>query len=252
MRMMERPVTQKVDIGSEPYKNNMIGFDVQYRTELPWLTKAVDLLPVISTKETSTLSFSGEFAHLIPGTPSAISSQGISYIDDFEGAQSSIDLRSFSAWHLASVPKGQPDLFPEASNLDLSAGFKRAKTAWYVVDPLFFQSNSLTPQHIKDNPEQLSDSRVRLVYQNDIFPNLELQYGSVSNISVLDLAYYPSERGMYNYDTTNTVNPDGTFIDPENRWGGIMRSLSTTTSNKQILNIFSFGFWIHSMKMQRQ
>ena len=242
MRMMERPVTQKVDIGSEPYKNNVIGFDIQYRTELPWLTKAVDFLPVISTKEKSTLSFSGEVAHLIPGTPRAISREGISYIDDFEGAQSSIDLRSFTAWHLASVPRGQPDLFPEAENLDLTSGFKRAKTAWYVVDPLFFQNNNLTPQHIKDNPEQLSDSRIRLVNQNDIFPNLELQYGSIPNIPVLDLAYYPAERGMYNYDTTNTVNPDGTFIDPENRWGGIMRALST--NNFEQTNIEFIQFWI--------
>lgn len=242
MRMMERPITQKVDIGSEPYKNNVLGLDVQYRTDVPFLTKLVDMLPVISTKEKSTLSFTGEFAHLIPGTPRAIAKGGTSYVDDFEGAQSSIDLRSFTAWHLASVPKGQPDLFPEATNPDLSAGFKRSKTAWYVVDPLFFQSNNLTPQHMKDNPEQLSDSRIRIVNQNDIFPNLELQYGSIPNIPVLDLAYYPKERGMYNYDTTNTVNPDGTFIDPENRWGGIMRAL--TTNDFEQANIEFIQFWI--------
>ncbi|MFK7785993.1 MAG: cell surface protein SprA [Crocinitomicaceae bacterium] len=242
MRMMERPVTQKVDIGSEPYKNNIIGFDLQYRTDVPLLTKLVDLLPVISTKERSTFSFTGEFAHLIPGSPRAITSDGISYIDDFEGAQSAIDLRSATAWHLASVPKGQPDLFPEAGNLDLSAGFKRGRSAWYVVDPLFAQGSNITPQHIKDNPSLVSDSRVRLVSQTEIWPNQNLALGQIGNIPILDLAYYPKERGMYNYDTTNTVDADGLFTDPENRWGGIMRAL--TTNDFELTNIEFIQFWM--------
>jgi len=242
MRMMERPVTQKVDIGSEPFKNNIIGLDLAYRTEVPFLTKLVDFLPVISTNQKSTFSFSGEFAHLIPGQPRAINKDGTSYIDDFEGAQSTIDLRSVTAWRLASVPQGQPDLFPEATALNLSAGFKRSKTCWYLIDPLFYQSNSLTPQHIKDNPQMLSDSRMRLVNQTDVFPNLQQQYGSIPNIPILELAYYPKERGMYNYDTTNTVNPDGTWVNPENRWGGIMRALSTNDFEQT--NIEFIQFWV--------
>ncbi len=242
MRMMERPITQKVDIGSEPFKNNVVGLDVSYRTEVPFLTKMVDILPVISTKEKSTLSFTGEVAHLIPGQPRAINKNGTSYIDDFEGAQSTIDLKSIQSWKLASIPKGQPALFPEAANQDLSAGFKRAKLAWYIVDPLFYQNNNLTPEHIKDDPSMLSDSRMRLVNQKDIWPNFDPQYGSITNVATLDLAYYPKERGMYNYDTTNTVNADGTFTDPENRWAGIMRSLTTT--NFENANIEYIQFWM--------
>lgn len=242
MRMMERPVTQKVDIGSEPFKNNILGLDFAYRTDVPFLTKLVDYLPVISTTQKSTISLTGEVAHLIPGQPRAINKDGTSYIDDFEGAQSSIDLRSVTSWRLSSIPQGQPDLFPEATNKDLSAGFKRAKTAWYLIDPLFYQSSSLTPQHIKDNPAMLADSRMRLVNQTDVFPNLQQQYGSVSNIPILELAYYPLERGMYNYDTTNTFNPNGTFVNPENRWGGIMRSL--TTNDFEQTNIEFIQFWV--------
>ena len=242
MRMMERPVTNKVDIGSEPFKNNIIGVDLQFKANVPFLTKLVDMLPVISTNAPSTISFTGEFAHLIPGQPRAINKEGISYIDDFEGAQSAIDLRSVSSWRLASVPQGQPDLFPEAINKNLSAGFKRANTSWYLIDPLFYQNNALTPQHIKDNPEMLSDSRMRLVNQTDIFPNLQQQYGSIPNIPILELAYYPTERGMYNYDTTDTYNPDGTFTNPENRWGGIMRAL--TTYDFEQANIEFIQFWV--------
>ncbi|MFN5147979.1 MAG: cell surface protein SprA [Flavobacteriia bacterium] len=242
MRMMERPVTQKVDIGSEPFKNNIIGVDLAYRTEVPFLTKLVDYLPIISTTQKSTFSFTGEFAHLIPGQPRAINKDGTSYIDDFEGAQSAIDLRAVTAWRLASIPQGQPDLFPEAVNKNLSAGYKRSKVAWYLIDPLFYQSNSLTPDHIKQNPQMLSDSRMRLVNQTDVFPNLQQQYGSIPNVPILELAYYPRERGMYNYDTTNTVNSDGTWVNPENRWGGIMRALSTNDFEQT--NIEFIQFWV--------
>jgi cell surface protein SprA len=244
MRMMERPVTQKVDFGSEPFKNNILGFDIAYKTELPFLTKMVDLLPVISTKEKSTLSFSGEFAHIIPGVPRAINKSGTSYVDDFEGAQSTIDLRTFTAWHLASVPQGQPDLFPEGSLKDLSAGYNRSKLAWYTVDPVLNgQGNSMTPSNIANDPTMLSDSRMRMVVSKDLFPNTQLAYGSVQNLPILDLAYYPAERGMYNYEAnSSTINPDGTFSNPKNRWGGIMRGL--TTNDFEQTNIEFIQFWM--------
>ena len=242
MRMMERPVTQKVDIGSEPFKNNILGFDVAYKTNLPFLTKMVDFLPVISTIEKSTLSFTGEFAHIIPGAPSAISKAGISYVDDFEGAQSTIDLKSQNAWKLATIPQGQDDLFPEANTKLLPNNFKRSKISWYQIDQLFYASNSYTPQHIKDDPEMLSDSRMRIIQTKELFPNTQLAYGTPTPIQTLDLAYYPLERGVYNYDTTSTVNPDGTWVNPEDRWGGIMRSLSTNDFEQT--NIEYIQFWM--------
>jgi len=242
VRMSERPITQKVDFGSEPFKNNVLGIDFSIRTEVPFLTRLVDLLPVISTNQMSTLSVSGEAAYLIPGQPKVINKSGTSYIDDFEASQSTIDLKSASAWRLASIPQGQPDLFPEASSQSLSSGFKRAKMSWYTIDPLFYQSNNLTPQHIKENAAMLADSRMRLVNFTDIFPNQQLQYGSIPNISIFDVFYYPKERGMYNYDTTNTVDSAGYFINPENRWGGIMRGLST--NDFELANVQFIQFWM--------
>jgi cell surface protein SprA len=242
MRMMERPITQKVDIGSEPFKNNVLGLDVAFKKDLPFLTKLVDKLPVISTRAKSSISFTGEVAHLIPGSPRAITKEGISYIDDFEGSQSTIDLRTVSSWRLASIPQGQSDLFPEAANKNISSGFRRGKTSWYLIDLLFYQNNNLTPTHIKNDPTMLSDSRMRLVQQQDLFPNLQQQVGTFTNIPILELAYYPSERGMYNYDTTNTVKANGTFTNPENRWGGIMRALSTNDFEQA--NIEFIQFWV--------
>jgi cell surface protein SprA len=241
MRMMERPVTQKVDIGSEPYKNNILGFDIAYKTELPFLTKAVDFLPVLSTKEKSTMSFTGEFAHLIPGTPRAINKGGTSYIDDFEGAQSSISLSTPSAWRLASIPQGQPSLFPEASLKTRAAGYNRSLLAWYSIDYSSFLGSSLTPPNVTAHPEMLQDSRMRNVNTNEIFPNTQLAVGTQSLLQVFDLAYYPKERGMYNYDTSN-VDINGYWTNPEDRWGGIMRALSTNDFEQT--NIEYIQFWM--------
>ena len=242
MRMTERPITQKVDIGSEPFKNNMIGMDISFKHDLPFLTKMVDWLPMLSTRAKSSISFTGEVAHLIPGSPKAISAAGISYVDDFEGSQSTIDLRTPNAWKMASIPQGQPTLFPEASTKELSAGFKRAKVAWYLIDPLFYQNSSITPSNVKSTPEMLTDSRMRMVNQKDIFPNLQQQYGTFTNIPILELAYYPKERGMYNFDTTSVLDKLGRFSNPETKWGGIMRSLST--NDFELSNIEFIQFWI--------
>ncbi|MBM3165012.1 MAG: cell surface protein SprA [Bacteroidetes bacterium] len=242
VRMTERPVTQKVDFGSEPFKNNVVGLNFSIRTEVPFLTRLVDLLPVISTNQMSTLSVNGEAAYLIPGQPKVIDRAGTSYVDDFEASQSTIDLKSATAWRLASIPQGQPDMFPEAASQSLSAGFKRAKMAWYTIDPVFYQSNNLTPNHIKQDASMLADSRMRLVNFTDIFPNQQLQYGSIPNITVFDVCYYPKERGMYNYDTTNTVDSVGYFINPENRWAGIMRGLST--NDFELSNVQFIQFWM--------
>ena len=68
----------------------------------------------------------------------------------------------------------------------------------------------MTPDHIQQNGGAITtDSRVRQVQITDIFPLNEPPYGSITNIPILDLAYYPKERGMYNYDTTNTVDSVG-------------------------------------------
>ena len=200
------------------------------------------MLPVISTKAKSSISFTGEVAHLIPGVPKSITKSGISYIDDFEGSQSAIDLKNSSSWKMASVPQGQPALFPEGGKKDLSAGFRRSLLSWYYIDQLFYADNALRPKHFNDDPSLTSDSRVRLVRQTDIFKNTQLTYTEIPVVQFLDLAYYPKERGMYNYDTTNTVDADGLFTNPENRWGGIMRAL--TTNDFEQSNIEYIQFWI--------
>jgi hypothetical protein len=252
INLKERPLTPKVNAGDEPISNTMLGLDGGFKREVPFLTKWVDMLPFIETKKKSMVNFSGEVAALIPGHNKAIditAENGSSYIDDFEGSQSSIDIRTINNWVLASVPQGQPDLFPEASLYnDIDYGKNRAKFSWYVIDPLFHsRSSSLTPSHIKGSADQ-DNHIMRQVLVNEVFPNKQLGTGQLTNIPVFDISYYPKERGPYNYDVESNnyssgLNPlNGELKDPETRWGGIMRTL--TTNDFEASNIEFIQFWV--------
>jgi cell surface protein SprA len=193
MNLTERPITQKINIGDEPMSNTIWGLDLNYRTEAPFLTRMVDRLPLISTKAPSSISAQGEFAYLVPGHNKAIGKNGNSYIDDFEGTQSAIDIRSPQSWSLASVPQLQPGRWPEAIEDSLYPGINRAKFCWYVIDPLFLRpDNNLKPSHITLADQ--SNHLVREVLETEVFPNKQPPSGQPMNISMLDISYYPSER----------------------------------------------------------
>ncbi len=239
LNLTERPLTQKVSLGDEPISNTIWGLNTSYRRESQWLTTLIDHIPLLETKEPSSFTFVGEFAQLIPGHSKAIKKEGNAYIDDFEGSETSIDLKYFSAWSLSSAPSGY---FPQASlNNNLEYGYGRAKIAWYVIDPLFNRNNVLTPDYIKDNPDLQSSHYVREVYEKDIFKNKESPNNIPTNISILNLAYYPSQRGPYNFDAVN-VNPKGSLLQPASRWGGIMREIQS--SDFEAANIEFVEFWL--------
>jgi cell surface protein SprA len=246
--MQERPLTQKVGYGEDPISNLMVGFDARYSTQSMFLTKAVDALPFYSTNTPSTIDVEAEVARLIPGHSRVIEKSGNAYIDDFEGTKTTIDLKARQSWALASTPQHQANLFPEGNLTNqLEYGFNRAKLAWYIIDPLFLRNNSLTPDYIRNNPDMQSNHFVREVFEKEIFPAKESPVGTPTNIPVLDLAFYPDERGPYNYDTYPTnfsagVNPDGTLAAPDTRWGGIMRSIYT--SDFETSNIEFIEFWV--------
>jgi cell surface protein SprA len=248
LHLTERPYTQKVNYGEEPISNTIWGLNTSYKAESQFLTKVIDKLPLLDTKTPSAISFFGEFANLIPGHSKAISSKGNSYIDDFEASEIPLDLRAFNAWTMSSIPQGQDLLFPEARlNNSVSSGFNRAKLAWYVIDPLFLRNGSSTPDHIKNHPEEQSSHYVREIYEDEIFPYRESPSGIPTNIPVLNLGFYPAEKGSYNYDTdpgpySRGMNGQGLLNDPETRWGGIMREI--LTSDFEAANIQYIKFWL--------
>jgi cell surface protein SprA len=239
LHLTERPLTQKVNIGDEPISNTIWGLNGNYTTESQLITTIVDKLPFLETKEPSSLTVVGEFAQLIPGHSRAIEKEGNAYIDDFEGSETSIDLKQFSSWKLASTPRG---FFPEAElNNNRAYGYGRAKLAWYHIDPLFLNNESRTPDYIKANPDLQSSAYVYEVYEQDIFPNKENPNGVPTRISVLNMGYYPDERGPYNYDYQG-IDANGKLLDPKHRWGGIMREIYS--SDFEQANVEFIEFWL--------
>jgi len=245
----ERPITRKVNIGDEPIQNIIWGVDGTYSTNSRFITRMIDKLPFIETKAESQVTVTGEFANLIPGTSKAIGKDGNAYIDDFEGSQSTIDLKNPGSWFLASVPQGQPTLFPEAVYSDsLISGFNRSRLAWYTIDPTVFyrSNNSLLPPNVTD--QDLSDHNVREVLETELFPYKQNTTGQSTNLNILNLAYYPSERGPYNFDlplgstTSAGITTDGVLNDPQSRWAGVMRRIETY--DFEAANVEFIQFWV--------
>jgi cell surface protein SprA len=250
LRLSEKPMTQKVNIGDEPVRNTMLGINGNFQGDAPLLTKLVDNIPCINTKEKSSITASVEAAYLIPGHNPAIGDEGQSFIDDFEGSQSAIDIRSFNTWVIASVPQGQPDLFPEAASINnLDYGKNRALFNWNVYDPsVFYEDRGLVPGYI-DGDNIQNDHRMRLVQESELFPNRSIDptAGQIDRIAMFNLAFFPSERGPYNFDTDPSVISsglanNGELNNPTSRWGGIMRQLQT--NDFENANIEYIQFWV--------
>ncbi|WP_370519341.1 cell surface protein SprA [Flavobacterium sp. 9AF] len=243
LNLSERPFTNKSNYGQESVNNTIVGLNTNFSTEVPLLTRLVNKLPNIDTDVPSNLSFRGEIAYLLPGASKAdqFNGEATTYVDDFEGSQSSIDLRSPQAWELASVPlegnfDGNAGTTEPASD-DLNVGNKRAKLAWYTIDPIFYTQ---PPGGINDN--DLSLNKTRRIYSRELFPNVDIAQGNTNVISTLDLTYFPRERGPYNYNPNIVATNQFSAAEAPDNWGGIMRSINST--NFEQSNVEYIQFWV--------
>lgn len=245
LHFSEKALTQKVNIGDEVINNTMWGLNLSYRKDFMWLTNLLNKVPTINATAPSTFSLNAEFAQLVPHKQKSGSNKGSSFIDDFEATQTSIDLRSPYSWFLASTPyDGGPNaLFPEAAlSNDPAYGKNRALLSWYYIDRAWTQRNStMLPGYLKNDPHQMSSPYIREVYVNELFPYRDLAYGEANWIQCLNLSFYPKERGPYNLDADN-IDSDGNLLNPEKRWGGIMRKMEN--SNFENSNVEYIQFWL--------
>ena len=239
MHLSEQALTTKVSMGSEPLNNTIWGLNLNWKKESQWLTNMLDKIPFLHLTQPSQISLSAEFAQLIAGKASG-TQDNASYLDDFENTKSTIDVSQPTSWIISSVPS----LFNEASDkTTLKSGYNRSLLAWYNIDPLFTRrSSSLTPGHIRSDLEQLSNYYVREVYTRELFPKRDQNNysGQSSMLTVLNLAYYPDERGPYNFNPDLTLN--GRLNRPKTKWGGMMRKLDT--SDFEAANIEYIEFWM--------
>jgi cell surface protein SprA len=216
MRYGQSLPTDKVQIYSndESVANTMLGFDGYVDYQANFLTKWIDALPLIDTKEPSTFRLSGEWAVVMPNPntkPSLVADDnglGAAYVDDFEsGAKRQIQLGvNYTSWFPAS-----PAVDPRYGASDQERLSHKGHMWWYNTN-----GDKVTIKEIWQNkdPERLA-----------------------SATTVLDLVYDPARRGIYNMNTDyeSRYAAGGSFRD--SLWGGMMRNLSFYASNLNEENI---------------
>ncbi len=242
----ERPIVRRTPVGEEPARNTMIGLDFNYKSDSRFLTKMVDALPLIQTKAVSTITASGEYARLFPGANRFVdaSGRGISFVDDFETSR--IPIQTFLQplkWRLSSTPVGYDGLPDDTSRFARTVAFgnRRAAINWKLIDNTFYNPNSpLRPGNLQ--PIDLTNNYVRAIGPQEIAKNRDLQPANFIE-PVFDIAYYPQERGPYNY--TTRLQPNGR-LRPDNlrsNWGGLITDFSTQT-DFDYNNVEYIEFWM--------
>ncbi|MDQ3535969.1 MAG: cell surface protein SprA, partial [Bacteroidota bacterium] len=232
----ERPLISRVNIGDEPIRNTQYGFDFNYKKDSRFLTKMVDALPFIQTKELSSINLSAEFAQLLPGTSNRVDGEGASYVDDFESSAIATNLGSNSSlnWKLAATPETNDGRFGNKDSKNFT--YQRAKIAWYTIDNIFHRRGaSEKPSHI----QTVTNHYERQVTPQEVYKQQDRQ--ALNFISTFDLAYFPTERGQYNFKSE--LNPDGTLQNPQRNFGGISRAFSTEVDFDKI-NTEYIEFWL--------
>ena len=239
LNLNERPITQKANYNTEPINNTIFGFNGNYSTEVPFFTRLVNKLPNIDTDAPSNLSVRGEFAYLAPGAPKGtdFNNEATAYVDDFEGTQGAIDLLSPQSWFLASRPRELGKVYAGFGDEDSNGvqnGFDRAFLNWYTIDPIFYSNQR--PGEISD--DDVSDLYTRRVFIDEVFPEIDIAQGQSTVINTLDLVYYPTERGPYNFESGATDDN----LDPTNSWAGITRQITSTDFEQA--NVEYIEFWL--------
>lgn len=239
MKMKETPAgfLTRVAIGNEPVNNTMLGVSANIRKNSAALTRFMDWLPFIQTKEMSNIQFQGEVAQLIPGVAPRVNNN--SFIDDFEATRTIFDLtRQPTRWRLGSTPQQFPQGTP---NDPLPYAYNRARISVYTVDQTIYNENA----NIRDASVNLTEAEKQNYYERYYLPTTLFPGRSVPTVqqpaNVLDVAYIPEERGMYNYNRDLTF--DGKLKNPRQNFGAIMRAV-TSDNDFDNINVENLTFWM--------
>lgn len=257
-KLKEQPLSDKIRIDEESINNTILGMDAQANLDTPWITRFIDQIPLLQTKEESNINFSGEFAQLRPGVVQTNAvrdaiddgelyrdeENGLSFIDDFEGSEMSVSFMSATRWNLAAAPAAIPGYAPDEtyfinpnlipfntlqSKIDRSD--LRSQFSWYTI-----------PRNISSilgGAEITPESKNILT--EEVFPGRETNNAQEEVINTLDVYYDPTERGPYNYNFNLKNNLENL---PENQWGGMTAVVPSGQEDLTQNNIEFIEFWV--------
>jgi cell surface protein SprA len=245
LHMYERPLTTKTNFNEEPLLNTIFGGDVAYSNKSRFITRMVDRLPFLETKEISSITAYAEFAKIIPHNHKSQGGQrGVSNLEDFENAELPNDFKQVSNWTVASVPQKQPSLFPETSDTNKLRWLNRhASLSFYSIDQLFYRDADMPDNIQKRVDDILSDPYMRQIDQREVFPQRQFPPGTPTLLTTLDLVYRPTQRGLYNFNSIpGQINAAGNLLQPEKSWAGIMRRVDQ--NDFEAANIDYIEIWM--------
>lgn len=247
MRMNQQSPIDKFRIGEEPISNTIWGIDGALKLEPRWMTRAIDFVPLLQTREPSSISLSGEFAQLRPGNTQTIAFErtrrdlqaagrdfsrdelgGTSYIDDFEGFENTFTMMQPGSWGLASAP----DSIGAVDRFGTTFGFQsdslrtnwRGNFAWYRIN-----ANML-----REIPTIAFDAdAIRIFRIDEVFPNRDTRAEIDPTLETYDIYFNPNERGPYNY----TRDLRGFLDNPKYAWGGMTQRLPEGFTDFSLKNI---------------
>ncbi|MDP5140361.1 MAG: cell surface protein SprA, partial [Spirosomaceae bacterium] len=231
-------------IGNEPVNNTIWGVDMNLNTNWYGLTRALDKLPFVETKENSAIQLTAELAQLRPGVNNKRVS-GNAMIDDFETARNINDLtRQPTRWRLGATP----EIFSERGQFgELGYNFRRAKMSVYTLELSAFISgagNSSAGNLSQQVTGEANNNLYERVFNiQEIFPGRSRPaLGQQLPTQILDVAYFPEERGMYNYDSLN-ITAAGLLQNPKRNFGAATRGL-TFDADFDNANVEYLEFWM--------
>jgi len=248
MRLNQKSPIDKFRIGEEPISNIIWGMDGILQLEPRWLTRAIDALPFVQTREPSSISITGEFAQLRPGNTETVAFDrtrrdlrkeqrdfkgdelsGISYLDDFEGFENTYSLRQPGSWRISSPPDSlgryPHTLYGDPLRNDSLRTTLRGTFSWYQLN-----RNIINDMSKKGVPVTAAVAPVLI---QEVFPTKDVTGEVDPTLQTLDIYLNPHERGPYNYTTDLRE-----FLDnPSEVWGGMMQRLPEGYTDFGLKNI---------------
>lgn len=229
----------RVAIGQEPVNNTILGVDINLRKDSRFLTRMLDALPLIQTKEMSSIQLTAEYAKLIP----AVNEKrigGNAMIDDFESTRNINDLtRQPTRWRPGSTPESF-----QGSAVNYDYNYRRGKISVYTVDQTTYFSGGFSAGVLPDNVTAEANNNLyeKAFTPNQIFTGRSLPaFNSSIPLNILDISYFPAERGLYNFSPN--LDSDGFLPNPKDNFGAVMRGI-TADNDFENANTEYLTFWM--------
>lgn len=209
----------QIRLGEELLRNTLWGGHLSYHDTYQKEKLFLDKIWGETLKQPIEFDLQLSYAQLDSRYNAAKSGSEEILLDNFDSDGSSISLTEAHKWHLSTNPY--------ATDQNDSTNDNRALFAWFEIDPILVRDGMPNQPSVLKNSAERQSPWVREVQSQELFPQRSVPSTGYNMIPVLNLSFYPKERGPYNA-SPKTLTPKGELIAPRNGWGSIVRRIERT------------------------